>query len=74
MGTVIFLSYRREDSAQVTANIKNWLVEHGFPAEAIFYNYSTIQAGQRWDQKIQTALEHCRVVIAVIGPNWVTCL
>lgn len=66
----IFLSYRREDSEAETRDIHNRLLNKGFRP---FMDRREINPGEKWPDKIRSALRAADVVIAVIGKEWLTC-
>ena len=47
------------------------LVEH-FPAEQIFKDVDNIEPGVDFAQRIPAAVESCDVLLALIGPDWLT--
>ena len=47
------------------------LVEH-FPAEQIFKHVDNIEPGVDFAQRIPAAVESCDVLLALIGPDWLT--
>ena len=68
--TEIFIGYRQEDS-------KPWAVllckelEDAFGKNLVFLDKDTLHAGN-WRTQIQEALNQCRVVLVVIGRQWLT--
>jgi len=67
----IFLSYRRSDSEAETRNIYERLRSAGHTD--VFMDRSEIKPGQAWPERIASQLEAADIVIAVIGPSWLTC-
>ena len=67
----IFLSYRRDDSAQATRNVREQLEQAGH--EHVFMDTHEINPGERWYQRIDEELDAADVVLAVIGPKWLSC-
>lgn len=65
----VFLSYRRQDSADICDRIANHL-QWKYGKSHIFRDVSTILAGSNFDRSIRRALEECHVVLVVIGPQW----
>ena len=65
----IFLSYRRSDSLAVTQTVYNALAEH-FGPEVVFRDLDSIPAGQSFKNHLETELDHCEVLIVVMGPTW----
>lgn len=67
----IFLSYRRTDSQTWTERIADELKKH-FGKQAVFQDVEAIPPGVDFRQHLQSQLQHCRVVLVVIGPRWLT--
>lgn len=65
----IFLSYRKEDSASETELIHENLEKAGHIS---FKDDTTISLGDIWPISIENSLKEADVVIAVIGPQWLT--
>lgn len=65
----IFVSYRREDSADVTGRLCDAL-EREFGAENIFRDVDSIPLGVDFREHLGAAVQRCRVLLAVIGRNW----
>lgn len=67
----IFISYRRQDSQSAAGRLADHLKEHmrGVP---IFRDVETIEPGVDFVDAIGRALESCGVLLAVIGPRWVS--
>lgn len=66
----IFLSYRRSDTGGHTRALAQDLERH-YPAE-IFRDTDAIDDGDRWDRVIVQELTDCHILLAVIGPDWLT--
>jgi hypothetical protein len=67
----IFVSYRREDSADVTGRINDRLPEE-FGVDAIFTDVDNIPLGVDFREHIDKEVSRCDVFLAVIGRNWVS--
>lgn len=65
----IFVSYRREDSADVTGRLCDTL-EREFGAENVFRDVDSIPLGVDFRDHLGAAVQRCRVLLAVIGKNW----
>ena len=65
----IFISYRREDSADVTGRIYDSLKSH-FGAQAIFKDVDRIPFGVDFRNYLDGRLDQCRAVLVVIGRHW----
>jgi hypothetical protein len=68
----IFISYRRRgEGAGYGGRVADKLVEH-FGAEQCFRDVEDIESGVDFVKTIQEAVGGCEVLIAVIGPDWLT--
>ena len=67
----IFLSYRRQDSQSATGRPADRLEEHFGPAR-VFHDHELIVAGEDFADEIRRAINASTVVLAVIGPHWLT--
>ncbi len=67
----IFISYRRQDSAGYAGRLFDRL-SNRFGQANIFMDIDTIELGVDFVQKIQEAVSSCDVLLAVIGPAWLT--
>jgi pterin-4a-carbinolamine dehydratase len=65
----IFINYRRSDSQHAAFAIAERL-KWAFGADEVFFDRGTLQAGDQWPQHIRDALDGAKVVLAIIGPNW----
>ncbi len=68
---LIFLSYRREDSADVSGRINDRLAQH-FGQEAIFTDVDSIPLGIDFQQYIDEQVSKCGIFLAVIGRDWLS--
>jgi pterin-4a-carbinolamine dehydratase len=69
VSTQIFINYRRDDAAAEAASIASKL--RGWFGEAsVFFDTSSIEAGVQWPDAVERALEAARVVLVLIGPDW----
>jgi len=67
----IFISYRRDDSADVTGRINDRLRTH-FAKDEIFTDVDNIPFGADFRSHIDEAVSQCQVLLAIIGRNWLT--
>ncbi len=67
----IFLSYRREDSADVSGRINDRLAQH-FGQDAIFTDVDSIPLGIDFQQYIDEQVGKCDIFLAVIGRDWLS--
>ncbi|MBK7423425.1 MAG: toll/interleukin-1 receptor domain-containing protein [Propionivibrio sp.] len=67
----IFISYRRLDSQSAAGRLADHLKEnmHGVP---LFRDVETIEPGVDFVEAIGHALQSCGILLAVIGPRWVS--
>ena len=68
--TGIFISYRQEDAKPWALLLRKELAEV-FGDEWVFLDKDTLHAGN-WRAQIHEALNQCRVVLVVIGRQWLT--
>ena len=72
MAGKIFLSYRREDAAGFALALFGRL-EQSFPSERLFMDVEGgIGAGQDFVRVIEEQVSACDVMLALIGPDWLT--
>ena len=67
----IFISYRREDSADITGRISDRLIQK-FGRDAVFKDVESIPLGSDFRKHLKEAVGRCDVLIAVIGRQWTT--
>jgi hypothetical protein len=67
----IFISYRRQETAWPARQLYDVLVEH-FPAEQVFKDVDNIEPGDEFVERITAAVGSCDVLLALIGPQWLT--
>lgn len=65
----IFMSYRREDSADVSGRIYDALAAH-FGDEAIFKDVDDIPFGVNFKTHLNNVIRQSAVELVVIGPRW----
>lgn len=66
---LIFISYRREDTADISGRIYDRLVQR-FGPKAIFKDVDSIPLGVDFKQYLEKQVEQCNVLLAVIGKSW----
>src|SRR5262245_38415578 len=69
MGRWMFINYRRDDAA-AEARLLQESIAHEFGTEAAFLDTEGLQSGTVWPAALRTALGKARVVLAVVGPEW----
>ena len=68
----IFISYRRHgEGAGYGGRLADKLVER-FGSEQVFRDVDDIESGVDFVQAIEDAVGGCEVLLAVIGPDWIT--
>jgi TIR domain len=65
----IMISYRRQDSADVSCRIYEWLEEE-FGRNSVFLDVDSIPCGVDFRKQLDEEVAKCDVFIAVIGPDW----
>ena len=66
----IFIAYRQEDSKPWALLLRKDL-EEAFGEENVFLDKDTLRAGN-WRTQIHEALSQCRVIVVVIGRQWLS--
>lgn len=67
----VFISYRRQDSQSAAGRLADHLKDH-LGSVPIFRDVETIEPGVDFVDAIDHALKSCSVLLAVIGPRWLT--
>ncbi|MCA9903322.1 MAG: TIR domain-containing protein [Anaerolineae bacterium] len=67
----IFISYRHDDSSDIAHGLYGKLIDH-FGDGQVFMDVNGITPGTAFDEEIRKALETCQVLLAIIGPKWLT--
>lgn len=70
-GPAIFISYRRQDSSDVTGRIYDRLVET-FGRDRIFKDVDSIPLGVDFRKHLASSVGQCHIFLAVIGRSWLT--
>jgi hypothetical protein len=65
----IFISYRRQDTRDVTGRIYDRLLRH-WDTERIFKDVDNIAPGEDYRDVIDREISDCSLLLAVIGPSW----
>src|SRR6478736_5372602 len=69
----IFVSYRREDTQHLAGRLYDHLIER-FGRNRIFMDVDSIAPGLDFAAAVNIALSSCTVLIALIGPAWLSAL
>ena len=67
----IFISYRVADTGDVNGRIYDYLVQR-FGQDHVFKDVQGIYLGVDYRKSLNEALSRCHVLLAVIGPTWLT--
>ena len=65
----IFVSYRRDDAAAQAGHLAQSL-RTAFGDEAVFLDTSGIEAGDRWPDSLDAALQSAKILVVVLGSSW----
>ena len=65
----VFISYRREDSLDISGRIKDHLVRL-FGEEYVFRDVDSLPGGVRFPEKLADELAACEVMFVIIGRQW----
>jgi hypothetical protein len=67
----IFVSYRIADTLHTADRLAAGL-RLKFGANEVFFDHRTLEAGDTWDRRIETAVKDAAVVLVLIGKKWLT--
>jgi glycerophosphoryl diester phosphodiesterase len=67
----VFISYRRQETAWPARQLYDVLVAELGP-DRVFKDVDDIEPGDDFVERIQSAVGSCEVVLALIGPQWLT--
>jgi TIR domain len=70
-GGGIFVSYRRQDTDHLAGRLYDRLVDR-FGEGQVFMDVDTIEPGLDFAEEVTRAVAACQVLVAVIGPAWLT--
>lgn len=65
----VFINYRRSDSINEAGRLNNDL-ENAFGEGFVFQDLEDIDSGTKWMDKLLQAGKNAKVILAVIGPDW----
>jgi hypothetical protein len=71
VSSVIFISYRRDDSSAFAGRLYDRLVER-YGMDQVFMDVDNIPPGVDFAEAIAQAVGTCDVLLAVIGQHWLT--
>ena len=67
----IFISYRRQDTSHLAGRLYDRLADR-FGDDQVFMDVDTIGPGVDFAEEITQAVSTCQVLLAVIGPRWLS--
>lgn len=67
--TRIFISYRRDDSADAAGRIYDWLAAN-FRPENVFIDVDNIPPGVDFREHLAKSVQQCDILLALIGDEW----
>ena len=67
----VFISYRRKDSLETCRELYRHLTED-LPDLEIFMDVEDIDSGKKWREVLEKGVKNCDVLLAVIGPEWLS--
>jgi glycerophosphoryl diester phosphodiesterase len=67
----VFISYRRQETAWPARELYDVLVAELGP-DRVFKDVDNIEPGDDFVERIQSAVGSCQVLLALIGPQWLT--
>ena len=70
-GGGIFISYRRQESSHLAGRLYDQLADR-FGEGQVFIDVDTIDPGVDFAEEISRAVAACQVLLAIIGPDWLT--
>src|SRR5437016_3856291 len=70
-GGGIFVSYRRDGTSHLAGRLSDRLADR-FGEDQVFIDVDAIGPGVKFAEEISHAVAACKVLLAVIGPNWLT--
>ena len=65
----VFINYRRDDARAEAGRISDF-IEGRFWKGFVFQDVEDLQPGERWQKALKKAGKEAKVVLAVIGPDW----
>src|SRR5689334_17305805 len=70
-GVGIIVSYRRQEASHLAGRLYDRLADR-FGESQVFIDVDTIEPGVDFAEEIFRAVAACKVLLAVIGPSWLT--
>lgn len=69
--SVIFISYRRQDAAGHAGRLRDELVQR-YGVDRVFFDMADIAPGASWAEQLHAAVARCKVMLVVMGPQWIS--
>lgn len=69
----VFISYRRSDTRWAAGRIYDRLAE-ALGRDNVFFDVSSIDPGDDFVARIEEMVGRCDVLLAIVGPNWISTL
>lgn len=69
---IVFISYRRDDSIAYAGRLYDRLRAHFGDRGQVFLDLDTIEPGEDFVDKIEQTVASCKVLVAIIGKQWLT--
>lgn len=66
---MLFISYRRDDTAGRAGRLFDHLVEK-FGRAQVFMDIESVRRGENFERALEEALARCDALLALIGPSW----
>jgi hypothetical protein len=67
--SLMFMSYRRKDTTTIAHRVYD-VLEKEFGRGSVFIDIDTIAGGEDFRVRLETSLQQCHVLLALIGPHW----
>jgi hypothetical protein len=71
MASGIFISYRRRDAKHAAGRLVNHL-RRTFDSDQLFLDIDSVDPGHDFKKAVSEKLQACEVLLAVIGPGWLS--
>jgi TIR domain len=67
----VFISYRRQEASHLAGRLYDRLADR-FGESRVFIDVDTLELGVDFTEEIARKLDDCKVLLAVIGPQWLS--
>jgi pterin-4a-carbinolamine dehydratase len=71
MAGLAFISYRRDDTREIAQALYLQL-KQDFGSGQLFMDANSIRVGEAWPDRVRQRLDDATVILALIGPGWLT--